>query len=201
SPPPLGGRGQVSLATLGGRGQAPSSPAGGTVGGRGRGEVVIAIARDRAFHFYYPDSLELLEAAGARLAPFSPMEDEALPPGAQGVYLGGGFPELFAAELSANRPMHEALRRAAERGLPIYGECGGLMYLAQSISDRNGRRWPMAGLIPGDSHMRAERVTVGYRTVTTRADSPILSAGSTVIGHEFHYSQLEAAPAGASAAY
>ena len=131
--------------------------------------AVIAVARDKAFNFYYQDSLDLLEAWGAEIAPFSPLEDEALPEGAGGVYLGGGFPELFAAELSANRPMLEALREAAKRGLPIYGECGGLMYLGLSLTGFDEVAYPMAGLIPAASAMSQSRLSLGYREVEARA--------------------------------
>ncbi len=152
----------------------------------------IAVARDRAFNFYYEDSLDLLAAWGAELAPFSPLLDQCLPVGTQGLYLGGGFPELFAAELAENQPMHAALRRAAEAGLPIYGECGGLMYLGRLLRDFSGRRHTMVGLVPISSAMQRERVTVGYRMATALRRTPLLEPGMQVVGHEFHYSQLEA---------
>jgi len=152
--------------------------------------VGIAVARDQAFSFYYEDSLDLLRSMGAEITAFSPLTDTTLPAGTQGVYIGGGFPELFAAELSANAPMHEALRAAHRAGLPIYGECGGLMYLGRTLTDREGEAWPMVDLVPYDSELRAERVTVGYRTVTAIRDSPLLPAGTASVGHEFHYSQL-----------
>ncbi|HXF83115.1 MAG TPA: cobyrinate a,c-diamide synthase [bacterium] len=163
--------------------------------------ATIAIAQDRAFNFYYQDSLDLLQAWGGSLAPFSPLEDPGLPRGTQGVYLGGGFPELYAAELAENRPMLDALRRAAAAGLPLYGECGGLMYLGRTLTDLDGRRYPMAGLAPVDSVMRRERVTIGYRTATALRASPILPAGAEVRGHEFHYSQLSSPVPEETAAY
>jgi cobyrinic acid a,c-diamide synthase len=161
----------------------------------------IAVARDRAFNFYYEDSLDVLAAWGAELVPFSPLADRALPDGTQGVYLGGGFPELFAAELAANRPMHGALRRAAAAGLPVYGECGGLMYLGESLRDFAGRCHPMAGVVPVASAMQRQRVTVGYRTATALRRTPLLEPGMRVVGHEFHYSQLESPVAESNAAY
>ena len=163
--------------------------------------AVIAVAQDRAFNFYYQDSLDLLEAWGAEIVPFSPMEDASLPEGAGGVYLGGGFPELFAAELSANRPMLDSIRQAAERGVPIYGECGGLMYLGRSLTGFDDVAYPMAGLIPAVSAMSQSRLSLGYREVEARDDGPLLSAGQRVRGHEFHWSTLEQPPQDDEAVY
>ena len=157
-------------------------------------KAVIAVAQDKAFNFYYEDSLDLLEAWGAEIAPFSPLEDDALPQGAGGVYLGGGFPELFAAELSANRPMLDSIRQAAERNVPIYGECGGLMYLGRSLTDFDDVSHPMAGLIPAASAMSQSRLSLGYREVEARGETPLLSSGQQVRGHEFHWSTLEQPP-------
>ena len=156
--------------------------------------AVIAVAQDKAFNFYYQDSLDLLEAWGAEIAAFSPLEDAGLPEGAGGVYLGGGFPELFAAELSANRPMLDSIRQAAERGLPVYGECGGLMYLGRSLTGFDEVAYPMAGLIPAASAMSQSRLSLGYREVEARGDGPLLSTGQRVRGHEFHWSTLEQPP-------
>jgi cobyrinic acid a,c-diamide synthase len=156
--------------------------------------AVIAVAQDKAFNFYYQDSLDLLEAWGADIAPFSPLEDEALPEGAGGIYLGGGFPELFAAELSANRPMLDSIRKAAERGVPVYGECGGLMYLGRSLTGFDGDTHPMAGLLPAVSSMSQSRLSLGYREVEARSDGPLLASGQQVRGHEFHWSTLEEPP-------
>ncbi|CAI8006807.1 Cobyrinate a,c-diamide synthase, partial [Geodia barretti] len=156
--------------------------------------AVIAVAQDKAFNFYYQDSLDLLEAWGAEIAPFSPLDDESLPARAGGVYLGGGFPEMFAAELSANRPMLESIRQAAARGIPVYGECGGLMYLGRSLTGFDGRAHSMAGLLPAVSAMSQSRLSLGYREVEARADGPLLSKGQQVRGHEFHWSTLEEPP-------
>ena len=156
--------------------------------------AVIAVAQDKAFNFYYQDSLDLLEAWGAEIVPFSPIEDASLPEGAGGVYLGGGFPEMFAAELSANRPMLESIRQAAERGVPIYGECGGLMYLGRSLTGFDDVAYPMAGLVSAVSAMSQSRLSLGYREVEARDDGPLLSAGQQVRGHEFHWSTLEQLP-------
>jgi len=156
--------------------------------------AVIAIARDKAFSFYYQDSLDLLEAWGAELAPFSPLEDASLPEGAGGVYIGGGFPEMFARELSENTPMQESLRAAVGRGVPVYAECGGLMYLGRSLSDLEGTHYPMVGVIPVVSSMVGRRLTLGYREVESCTDSPLLRRGQRVRGHEFHWSVLGQPP-------
>ncbi len=156
--------------------------------------AVIAVAQDKAFNFYYQDSLDLLEAWGAEIVPFSPLEDEALPQGAGGVYLGGGFPEMFAAELSSNLPMLDSIRQAAARGVPIYGECGGLMYLGRSLTNFDGEAQPMAGLIPAASAMSQSRLSLGYREIEACADTPLLASGQRVRGHEFHWSTLERPP-------
>ena len=155
--------------------------------------VRIAVARDTAFSFYYQDSLDLLEAWGAELAPFSPLKDTALPAGVSGLYIGGGFPEMHAAELAANQPMRAAVAAAASQGMPIYAECGGLMYLGESMRDLEGCRYEMAGVIPASSRIDKPRLSLGYRTATALADGPLLKQGETVHGHEFHWSELEEA--------
>ncbi len=169
--------------------------------GAARERVRIALALDDAFHFYYEDGLDLLRDAGAELVPFSPLRDETLPDGVQGIYLGGGFPEVFAAELTANRAMRGAIRKAACGGLPIYAECGGLMYLGRGIVDERGRRQTMAGVLPCWSVMGQPRVTLGYRVARARRASLLLPAGKTVRGHEFHWSVLDRAIDAATAAY
>lgn len=164
----------------------------------------IAVARDKAFSFYYQDSLDLLEAWGAELRLFSPLADAALPGregDVAGVYIGGGFPEMYAGELAANAAMKASLREAASRGVPVYGECGGLMYLGESIVDMEGRRQPMVGLTPARSTMDKRKLTLGYRTVRARRATPILGVGDEVRGHEFHWSVLEGAQDAATATY
>ncbi|HIN24780.1 MAG TPA: cobyrinate a,c-diamide synthase, partial [Dehalococcoidia bacterium] len=163
--------------------------------------TTIAVAQDMAFNFYYQDSLDLLTAWGAELAPFSPLEDDKLPAGAQGIYLGGGFPELFASQLSENAPMHEAIRQAAARGVPVYAECGGLMYLGKSLSDLDGVTHPMIGVIPAESAMSQTRLTLGYREVESCSDSPVLLKGQRVRGHEFHWSTLAQPPSDDESVY
>ncbi|MCI0438747.1 MAG: cobyrinate a,c-diamide synthase [Chloroflexi bacterium] len=164
-------------------------------------KVPVAIAQDRAFSFYYEDGLDLLRAWGAALVPFSPLADERLPDGIAGVYIGGGFPEIFARELSDNAPMKASLKQAAERGMPIYAECGGLMCLGESLTDFEGRRHTMAGLIPASSLMTRNHLSIGYRTVEALSDGPLLKRGESARGHEFHWSTLDAAPSDGCAAY
>jgi cobyrinic acid a,c-diamide synthase len=156
--------------------------------------AAIAVAQDRAFSFYYQDSLDLLAAWGAEIVPFSPLDDDSLPDGVGGVYLGGGFPELFAEDLSGNAGMLDSMRRAIDRGVPVYAECGGLMYLGRSLSDLDGQQFPMVGAIPVVSSMEGRRLHLGYREVAACGDGPLLSAGQQVRGHEFHWSTLEQPP-------
>ena len=151
----------------------------------------IAMAKDKAFSFYYQDSLDLLEAWGAELMPFSPLQDTKLPQGISGLYVGGGFPELYAAELVANEPMRREIKIAAERGMPIYAECGGLMYLGTNLRDLRGNEYPMAGAIPVCSRIDSPRLSLGYRTVQALGDGPLLNQGEVVRGHEFHWSVLD----------
>ena len=161
----------------------------------------IAIAQDKAFSFYYQDSLDMLEAWGAELAPFSPLEDQHLPPGAGGIYIGGGFPEMFAAQLAANTPMLASIQDAVGRGVPVYGECGGLMYLGRSLSDLEGNQHSMVGVIPAVSAMSDERLVLGYREVESRTDNPLMGRGHRVRAHEFHWSTLEAPPTDEESVY
>jgi cobyrinic acid a,c-diamide synthase len=164
-------------------------------------QAAIAVAQDQAFSFYYQDSLDLLEAWGAELVPFSPLSDPSLPEGMGGVYVGGGFPELFARELSANTRLLDSLRQAARNDLPVYAECGGLMLLGQSLVDADGRRHAMAGVVPLDTTLRGQRLTIGYREATAARDSLLLETGQTVRGHEFHWSSLEQPAPASTAAY
>ncbi len=153
--------------------------------------VPIAVARDEAFSFIYPENIELLEAWGADVRFFSPLRDDALPPGAAGVYMGGGFPELYARELSEGASMAASIRAAAARGVPVYAECGGLMYAGESLVDQEGARHAMLGLAPLRSSMQRTRLTLGYRTARALAAGPLLTEGQTVRGHEFHWSVLD----------
>lgn len=148
----------------------------------------VAVALDRAFHFYYRDSLDLLHAWGADIMPFSPLSDDAVPQGADAIYLGGGYPELFAEQLAGNRPMLRSLRVHQRRGTLIYAECGGALYTGRGIEDAEGRRHRLAGLWPAWSSMGRRRLSVGYREVRTLA--PNFLHPRELRAHEFHYSQL-----------
>ncbi|WP_199615785.1 cobyrinate a,c-diamide synthase [Paenibacillus alkalitolerans] len=152
---------------------------------------VIAVARDAAFNFYYVENLEMLERFGAELVYFSPLAGEKVPSNADGVYIGGGFPEEFAAELAANEAVKEDLRRRALAGLPVFAECGGYMYLARAITDRAGNQFEMAGIIPANVTVRHKLSALGYREAKALRDCLLLREGETVRGHEFHYSVME----------
>ncbi len=153
-----------------------------------RARIRIAVARDRAFNFHYAENLEILEQLGAELVFWSPLE-ESLPPQIQGLYLCGGFPEVFAQQLSENLRAREAVNQAIAQGLPTYAECGGLMYLCTALRNFEGQTWPMVGVLPKTAVM--EGLTLGYRRAIAQQNSPLLLAGTEVWGHEFHHSRLE----------
>ncbi|MBP0021370.1 MAG: cobyrinate a,c-diamide synthase [Cyanobacteria bacterium SBLK] len=153
----------------------------------------IAIARDRAFSFYYQDNLDLFADLGAELIPWSPLEDETLPEDIQGLYFGGGFPEIFARELAANQSAREAISQVIQNGMPTYAECGGLMYLCKKLIDFAGETWDMVGILPATTVM-GKRLILGYRKAIALQDSPIIKTGETIWGHEFHRSFLTCQP-------
>jgi cobyrinic acid a,c-diamide synthase len=149
------------------------------------GSVRVAVAAGRSFSFLYRENLELLEAAGAEVVTFDPTNDEVLPAGTDVLYLGGGFPETYAEDLSANVGMRENVRDFAASGHPVVAECGGLLYLARELDGH-----PMCGVLDATARM-AGRLTLGYREALALADSPLAEMGSGVRGHEFHYSTVE----------
>ena len=164
--------------------------------------VRIGVAQDRAFGFYYADDLDALRAAGATLVRLDTLQDTQLP-GIDGLFIGGGFPEMLAAELEANVTLRTRLKAAIDAGLPVYAECGGLMYLARSLAI-GGRSYRMVGAIPGDVVMHERPVGRGYVELERTADFPWPAtgdAGASVRAHEFHYSSLENLPADARYAY
>lgn len=147
----------------------------------------IAVARDEAFSFYYESSLDALRRAGAELLPFSPLYDHCLPANISGLYLGGGYPENYAAELSANKEMLSEVREAIEKGLPTVAECGGFMYLQEKLEGSDGRVYPMVGALTGEAARTIRLVRFGYVTLTAEADSLLFRAGEPVPAHEFHH--------------
>ncbi|MEA5619750.1 cobyrinate a,c-diamide synthase [Cronbergia sp. UHCC 0137] len=149
----------------------------------------IAIARDQAFNFYYQDNLDLLQQLGAELVFWSPLEDSQLPENIQGMYFGGGFPEVFPQQLSANISAINSVKTAILSGIPTIAECGGLMYLCEQITDFSGQSWSMVGVLPTVAQMGG-RLTLGYRRGVALQDSLLVDAGTNIYGHEFHRSQL-----------
>ena len=146
---------------------------------------VIAVAKDEAFCFYYEDNLRLLEAYGGKLVWFSPLGQEKIPEEADALLLGGGYPELCARQLSENVSMRNSVREAIENGMPSVAECGGFMYLHESMTDEEGENWPMAGVITGNCHNRGKLVRFGYVNVMEQTSHFL--AGKPVRAHEFHY--------------
>lgn len=151
-------------------------------------DIEIGYFRDSAFHFYYPENLEALERQGARLTPINAMRDSSLPEGLDGLYIGGGFPEEAAALLAANTSMRKSTRRAAEAGLPIYAECGGLIYLGERLTTREGV-FPMAGVFPVSFALEKKPQGHGYVEAEATEGHPFYPAGASFKGHEFHYSR------------
>ena len=165
--------------------------------------VNIAIAQDEAFNFYYPDTLDLLRLAGADLVPFSPLHDSMLPENTTGIYIGGGFPEEYAQHLAANANMRSAIAQLLQKDIPCYAECGGFMYLCQSIRNASGEELPMVGAIARQSVMSSDRggLVIGYHEATALHDTLLTRQDEVVRGHEFHYSCLNAPLAREEAAY
>ncbi|GAB4231361.1 MAG: cobyrinate a,c-diamide synthase [Stanieria sp.] len=152
-------------------------------------QIRIAVARDRAFNFYYQDNFDILTQLGAELVFWSPLADEKLPKDIQGFYFGGGFPEVFAEQLATNQIIIQQVHQAIKSGLPTYAECGGLMYLCQQLIDFAGKSWQMVGIIPSNTVM-SDRLTLGYRQAKALQNSPLLLQNQTIRGHEFHRSQI-----------
>lgn len=165
-------------------------------------EIRIAIARDSAFGFYYADDLAAMEQAGAEIVSFDALQDQALPEDVDGVFIGGGFPELYMRELEANVALRREIKTRIEEGLPVYAECGGLMYLARTMTHQGETR-QMVGAIQGDVVMHGKPVGRGYVKVraTGKGRWPDEVAGKELAAHEFHYSSLENLPADLNFAY
>ncbi|MBL7498925.1 cobyrinate a,c-diamide synthase [Frankia sp. CNm7] len=152
----------------------------------------LAIARDQAFCFYYEDNLRTLHDAGFDLVPFSPLADTALPADIDAIYLGGGYPESFAADLAANTHLATALRHRAAAHLPIYAECGGLIYLARTLTGFDGHTHPMSGVLPIDIAMDPQHLSIAYVDARTQITTPLGPAGTRLRGQEFHQSRIVA---------
>ncbi|WP_338777160.1 cobyrinate a,c-diamide synthase [Streptomyces sp. DG1A-41] len=145
----------------------------------------VAVAGGEAFTFSYAEHTELLTAAGAEVVPFDPLRDEELPEGTRGLVIGGGFPEMYAAELSANEPLRKAVADLAESGAPVAAECAGLLYLCRELDGQ-----PMCGVLDAGARM-TERLTLGYRDAVAVGDSVLAAAGTRMRGHEFHRTAVE----------
>lgn len=154
-----------------------------------RSRVKIGVFMDRAFTFYYPENLEALQAEGADLCFINGIEDDGLPPGVHAVYIGGGFPEVFAGELEANERLREDLRLRVEGGLPVYAECGGLMYLGRRLYWKN-RSWNMVGALPFDVSVSDKPQGHGYVVLEVSGKNSFLPLGAVIKGHEFHHSRV-----------
>jgi cobyrinic acid a,c-diamide synthase len=162
----------------------PPQPASGRPAGF---RPVIGVIRDQVFSFYYPENLEALEQAGARLEYFSALDGTL--PAVDGLYIGGGFPEVFAAELEANEPLRTAIRNRVQAGLPVYAECGGLMYLGRKLLWK-GRSYAMTGALPFEVDLDERPRGHGYMIVEVFGNNPFFATGTTIRGHEFHHSQV-----------
>jgi len=147
--------------------------------------VRIGVARDTAFHFYYQANLDYLRQNGAELVEFSPINDAAIPNGIDALFFGGGFPEVFADALSQNQSMRAGIRSAIQSGMPCYAECGGLMLLSEELISLDGKRYPMAGVVPGAVEMTSRLHHFGYCTASGLPSAPEFR------GHEFHYSRWQ----------
>jgi len=152
-------------------------------------KIKIAVALDQAFNFYYQENLELLKAAGAEVVEVSPLMDSQLP-AVDAVYIGGGFPESFLKELALNKEFKRDLKEKINEGLPIYGECGGLMYLSSRVKDLEGKEYQMLDLIPAKIEMTSKLQEMGYREIKAVSDNLLLNKGEKARGHVFHYSKI-----------
>jgi len=151
--------------------------------------ICIAVAKDAAFNFYYEENLALLRAKGAELQFFSPLANEPVPAQANGLYIGGGFPEEFADILAENSDVKKSIREAVAKGLPTLAKCGGFMYLTEAITNSNGDRYDMVGVIPGEVAMQTKLAALGYREIFGTQHNFLIGTDEEAKGHEFHYSK------------
>ena len=182
----------VGKATAGPETSAASQTAAGSIATSFPKIPRIAVARDKAFCFYYPDNLALLEKAGARLVFFSPLADDRLPDDIDGLYLGGGYPELFADTLSQKPALLSAVKACSRQGMPIYGECGGFMFLCKALWPKgHDKPVSMSGCFDLGVRMSGRLRSLGYREITFAQDTVMGARGAQVRGHEFHYSSVD----------
>ncbi len=167
---------------------------------KGMVKVRVGIAKDEAFSFYYSDAIDLLMTRGAEIVNFSPLHNTALPEGLDGIYIGGGFPEVFSTQLEQNESMRASVRDQIEDGMPTFAECGGLMYLTKSITDFSGSSRSMVGILEAKTVM-TRKLTLGYTLAHAVNDSIISKAGDSLKGHEYHFSEIQSIPRDASFAY
>lgn len=170
------------------RASAPATSTSSTNAHRRAPHPIVAVARDEAFCFYYPENLELLIEEGAKVEFFSPLRGERPAANAAGVYLGGGYPELHGPALASNTGLWAALKDLHATDAPIYAECGGFMVLTEALTDSEGRRWPMAGLLPGFARMSGKLAALGYRHATALRSNLLAELGVSLRGHEYRYS-------------
>lgn len=182
---------QIDVPAIEAIAHTASSLAGKTVTKAKPLSVRIGVAQDAAFSFYYPESIQMLELQGAVVVPFSPLSDSDLPE-VDGLLFGGGFPEMFAEQLASNMSMRAAVKRKASEGMPVYAECGGLMYLTKEITHFDGTGYPMAGVIPAVCSMQKRLETVGYVEATALQHTLLGPSGHVLRGHEFHFSRMQA---------
>ncbi|MFW6082039.1 MAG: cobyrinate a,c-diamide synthase [Desulfosalsimonas sp.] len=152
--------------------------------------VRVAVAKDEAFCFYYEDNLDVLRKNGCKIVFFSPLRDQKPPDNIHGLYLGGGYPELYARELSGNKSMRKSIHEMCTSGMPVYAECGGFMYLCRSLEDTEGNIFEMAGVYSFETCMQKRLSSLGYREIRLAENTPLGPAGTIIRGHEFHYSRL-----------
>ena len=165
-----------------------------------RKTVRIGVAYDAAFSFYYQDALDALSAAGAELGYFSPLHDRTLPEDFDGLYIGGGFPEVLAKELESNQPIRSSIKKRVEQNIPVFAECGGLMYLTKSIADFQGAQHTMVGILDCKTKM-VGKLTLNYTHASVLRNNMLSNRGTSIRGHEFHYSRLDDVPSDACFAY
>lgn len=168
---------------------------------KSREKIKIGVAFDEAFNFYYWDNLDIFRAYGAEIKFFSPIHDKCLPEDITGIYIGGGFPEVLAKDISKNNIMKKSVKKAIEDEMPLYAECGGLMYLVKSVVDFDGRRNSMVGLFNGDAYMRRKLEALDYTLAKVLIDNPMSRKGQKLRGHEFHFSSIEGLPKDTKFAY